>query len=233
MKLLEIFATALLTVGCTVNNNTAGTKMENNAHTITYLALGDSYTIGESVPAEQSFPYQLAAQLHDRKIDIADPQIIATTGWTTGALIAAIGSAQLTKKYNIVTLLIGVNNQYQGIDIATYHKEFTKLLNTAISLANGGAKHVYVLSIPDYSVTPFAANSDKEKIAKELAAYNAYNKQESERLHVSYIDITPISLQAANDASLLADDGLHPSGKMYGLWVEKLLPKVLEELDDN
>ena len=200
------------------------------ADTVTYLALGDSYTIGEAVPVADSYPYQLSAQLKANKLKAGIPKVIAQTGWTTSDLINAVSTANLNTKYSFVTLLIGVNNQYQHFDPEAYRTGFDQLVNTAISHAKGGKKNVFVLSIPDYSVTPFAKNSDTQLISSQIAQYNAINQGESLRLGVNYTDITPISLQAKNDLSLITNDGLHPSGKMYTLWVQQLLPQVLAKL---
>ena len=200
---------------------------ETNRPAYSYLALGDSYTIGESVPAAGAFPYQLETELIKAGYPISRPEIIATTGWTTDELISAINNSDLKdKKYDIVTLLIGVNNQYRGYNQETYRTEFIQLLNTAIAYANGNKKHVFVLSIPDWGVTPYADGRDRSQIAREIDQFNAINKQETQKAGVAYVDITPISKQAANDASLNAEDGLHPSAKMYGLWVKELLPVV-------
>jgi lysophospholipase L1-like esterase len=196
----------------------------------TYLALGDSYTIGESVDAKDSFPYQLTGQMASKGYNITAPKIIAVTGWTTGDLKNAIAQANLTSKYDIVTLLIGVNNQYRGYSQTDYRTEFVQLLNTAIGFANGNKLKVFVLSIPDYSVTPFAATSNKTKIAAEIDQFNAINKDESTKAGVNYLDITPISRQAATDATLIAFDGLHPSAKMYSLWVGQLALQVSAQL---
>jgi len=205
------------------------TKVINKA-TLNYLALGDSYTIGESVELSQSFPYQLKVSLMQQGYMVADPKIIAVTGWTTANLINGITQANLTQKYDFVTLLIGVNNQYQGKSQTQYRIEFVQLLNTAIAFANGNKKHVFVLSIPDYSVTPFAQNSDRTKIATEIDQFNDINFYESTQAGVNYLSITGISRQAAVDPSLIANDGLHPSAKMYSLWVNSLAPMVVNNL---
>ncbi|WP_295767871.1 SGNH/GDSL hydrolase family protein [uncultured Mucilaginibacter sp.] len=191
---------------------------------LSYLALGDSYTIGEAVPAEASFPYQLSAGLTKQQIKTAAPTIIARTGWTTDELIAAIKQRSITQTFDIVTLLIGVNNQYRGYNINTYRAEFVQLLNTAIAYAGGNKRRVFVVSIPDWGVTPFAQGRDRTQIAREIDQYNAINKEEALKAGVSYTDITPGSRNAATDAALVATDGLHPSGKMYSEWVAKLLP---------
>jgi lysophospholipase L1-like esterase len=226
MKLLvTLILTATLIPG---NGNMDSTQT--NRSPCTYLALGDSYTIGESVPAEESFPYQLAAELSKARYPVSQPEIIATTGWTTNELINAVSNDKKDKKYDIVTLLIGVNNQYRGYNQETYRTEFIQLLNTAIAHANGSKNHVFVLSIPDWGVTPFADGRDRSQIAREIDQFNAINKQETQKASVAYVDITSISKQAADDPSLNAEDGLHPSAKMYGLWVRELLPVVEKSL---
>lgn len=196
------------------------------ADSLNYLALGDSYTIGEAVPDTQSFPYQLAAQLHTQKLVVKKPTIIAVTGWTTDNLIAAIANSGLTgKKYDFVTLLIGVNDQYQGLSQDNYKVKFQQVLNTAIDFVNGDKTKVFVLSIPDWGVTPFA-NGNDAVIGPQIDQFNAINKSISTAAGVNYLDITAISRQAANDPGLIAQDGLHPSGKMYGLWVGELSVQV-------
>lgn len=211
-----------------VNNNTNS----NTDTALTYLALGDSYTIGEAVPQSASFPYQLRSFLKDRNIVVADPRVIATTGWTTDELSHAIQNAKLTTKFDFVTLLIGVNNQYRGYPLATYKKEFSALLQTAISFAKGNRKHVYVLSIPDWGKTPFGLNSSKniDDIAKEIDLFNDACKEITLAEGVSYTDITPISRRGLAEPDLVAGDGLHPGPKMYEAWVKLLAPKVIEQL---
>jgi len=196
------------------------------ADSLSYLALGDSYTIGEAVPDTQSFPYQLAAQLHAQKVFVRKPTIIAVTGWTTDNLIAAIANSGLTgKKYDFVTLLIGVNDQYQGLSQDNYKVKFRRVLNSAITFAGGDKTRVFVLSIPDWGVTPFAGGRDSV-IGPQIDQFNAINKSISTAAGVNYLDITAISRQAANDPALIAPDGLHPSGKMYALWVGELSEQV-------
>jgi lysophospholipase L1-like esterase len=190
----------------------------------TYLALGDSYTIGESVPFESSFPYQVYERLRVNGLDMAEPMIIAHTGWTTDELQAAIDPEALTPPYNLVTLLIGVNNQYRGKDIDNYDVEFTRLLEQAIELAGGKTGNVIVISIPDWGVTPFAADRDRETIGWEIDAFNKINYTRAKEAGVHYVDVTEISRTAGDDTTLLADDGLHPSAKMYALWTDKLVP---------
>ncbi|MFM6975723.1 MAG: GDSL-type esterase/lipase family protein [Sphingobacteriaceae bacterium] len=184
---------------------------------LSYLALGDSYTIGEAVTQAESFPYQLQQALSAKGIAVAEPIVIAQTGWTTDELIAAIQERKLKQTFDLVTLLIGVNNQYRGYALATYEKEFSELLQTAIAYAGGDPNKVRVISIPDWGVSPFAEKEgrDAAQVAEEIDAYNALNKLISMAARVSYIDITLHSRLASTDLSLLAADGLHPSGKMY------------------
>lgn len=195
---------------------------------LTYLALGDSYTIGEAVEQELSFPYQLVRELKAQEIQFANPKIIAKTGWTTDELQTAIETENVTQKFDIVTLLIGVNNQYRGNSPVTYRKEFKELLQTAIGYANGIKKHVFVVSIPDWGVTPFGKGSGKdiEVIASEIDAFNTINKAETLALGISYTDITSASRIAATDLALVATDGLHPSGKMYAEWALEVAKEV-------
>ncbi len=235
MKIVKLLLLSVVLLSCTDKGAedmpaTTQTTTSANNQSLTYLALGDSYTIGESVPAEQSFPYQLSAELNKLNYKVANPTIVARTGWTTDELIGAIKSRAITQKFDIVTLLIGVNNQYRHYDINTYRTEFVQLLNTALSYANGNAKNVFVLSIPDWGVTPFAAGQDANQIGNEIDAYNAINQQEATKAGVSYINITPISRVAKTDPSLTAADGLHPSGKMYGQWVQLLKEQVVKNV---
>ncbi len=188
--------------------------------TLTYLALGDSYTIGQSVPPEQAFPNQLANQLNGFKVNT--PTIIARTGWTTDQLIEVIDKSDIKgNTYDMVTLLIGVNDQYGGLSQENYRIKFEQVLNTAIKFAGGIKEHVFVLSIPDYGVTPFAHGNDAV-IGPQIDQFNNINREISANAKVNYVEITVISKLAANDPTLLANDGLHPSGKMYGMWVDKL-----------
>ena len=195
-----------------------------------YLALGDSYTIGESVAPDEAFPFQLAARLRAQGLDLAEPEIIARTGWTTDELQAAIDERAPRGPYDLVTLLIGVNNQYRERAAETYLPEFRALLEQAIAFAGQRAARVIVISIPDWGVTPFGRA--RENVAAEIDAYNVINRAETLRLGAHYIEITQDSRRALNDASLIAADGLHPSAKMYGEWVDKLAPlarSILQE----
>jgi len=196
----------------------------------TMLCLGDSYTIGESVAESERFPVQTISLLKGDGVDFVSPRIIATTGWTTDELQAAIDAAHINSTYDVVTLLIGVNNQYRGRSPEEYRQQFIKLLQQAITFAGNKPLHVFVLSIPDWGVTPFAAGSDRRKIATEIDLFSKINKEESAKAGANYLDITPVSRQAASDNSLVAHDGLHPSGKMYALWSQSLAEMIEKSL---
>jgi lysophospholipase L1-like esterase len=194
--------------------------------THTWLALGDSYTIGESVPEKDRYPVQTVALLKAQGIGFSEATIIATTGWTTQNLWDAIKNKPVKPAYTIVSLLIGVNNQYQGRSLEEYKEQFTILLQRSIELAGNKASHVFVLSIPDYSVTPFAQHADQSKIANEIDVFNSANRQIAEQYKVNYLNITTASRRAATDPSLLASDGLHFSGKAYLEWSQLLAPLI-------
>jgi lysophospholipase L1-like esterase len=187
-----------------------------------FLALGDSYTIGESVPASARWPMQLAGMLRAERIDVADPVIIARTGWTTDELSTAIDAAKIDdERFDLVTLLIGVNNQYQGRSSDEYRDQFRALLDRAIKFARGEPTHVIVLSIPDWGATPFAEGRDRGQIALDIDRFNAIACDETEKSGAHFIDITPISREHRTE---LAEDGLHPSGEMYKRWAQLVLP---------
>lgn len=196
----------------------------------TYLALGDSYTIGEQVPMQENFPYQTVAMLKKDNFDIADPVIIAKTGWTTDELAMAIREHNITDTFSVVTLLIGVNNQYRGRDVQNYTEEFTQLLDQAIAFAGGEPEHVFVVSIPDWGVTPFAEGKDREQIAKEINEYNAVKEAEAKARKCHYVEITESTRRNGNNALYLAEDKLHPSGKEYEVWAAKLAPMIAKAL---
>jgi lysophospholipase L1-like esterase len=198
------------------------------ASDLRYLALGDSYTIGESVAAERRWPMQLVRELRAHGVAVADPVVVARTGWTTDELSAALDQTRLDPPYDLVSLLIGVNNQYRGRDVEEYRGEFVALLERAIGYAGGHAARVVVLSIPDWGVTPFGARSgrDPAQIAQALDAYNAVAREESRRRHVAWVDITGISRRPDVAATLVADDGLHPSAAQYERWMRHALPVV-------
>lgn len=213
-----------------LNQTTMGLDMEQQKAKVSYLALGDSYTIGESVEQSERWPVQLVHKLRSSGVAIKDPEIVAKTGWTTDELIDAIDQAELKPSYDLVTLLIGVNNQYRGYPIDQQKKEFEILLKKAIEFAGNDTSRVFVVSIPDYGVTPFAEGKDREQIGKEIDVYNTVNFEICKKYGVAYFDITPISRKAATNDALTAGDGLHPSGEMYAQWVEVIHPLVEETL---
>jgi lysophospholipase L1-like esterase len=189
-----------------------------------YLALGDSYTIGQSVPETDRFPVQTKKWLAGQGLNVSEPQFIATTGWTTTNLQNALTTQNPAGPYDIISLLIGVNDQYRQHDTTGYRDNFSQLLNKSIQLAGGLRGHVFVLSIPDYSVTPFGQNLDIALIHLQIDQFNVINKEVTLQNNCQYLDITPLTREAINDPSLIAIDGLHPSGKEYKKWADLLGP---------
>jgi lysophospholipase L1-like esterase len=231
--LLNILILAFLFVfiiSCAKKNNTPTDNNNRLDTSKTYLALGDSYTIGESVAVSGRYPVQTINLLRQQNIKINDPDIIAVTGWTTTDLINALNSNPPKNHYTIVSLLIGVNNQYQHRTLEEYKTEFTELLNRSIAYTGNNRNHVFVLSIPDYSVTPFAAGLDTTKIASEINEFNNANKTISINAGVHYLDITFVSREAKNNLLFTTDDGLHPSAYQYEQWSALLAPMMQQEL---
>lgn len=194
-----------------------------------YLALGDSYTIGESVDPTDRYPVQAVRLFNGTDhLSCQDPDIIAVTGWTTGNLLEAVAPLKPAAPYRMVSLLIGVNNQYQGRSQSEYRDQFALLLQKSILLAGNDPSHVLVLSIPDYSVTPFGRTRDTSLIAAQIDSFNGINRSLAADYKVHYIDVTTESRKAASDASLIAADGLHFSGKEYGCWARLMEPWLRE-----
>jgi lysophospholipase L1-like esterase len=196
------------------------------------LALGDSYTIGEGVSAEQRWPVQLVKRLREQGVSASQPLILAETGWTTDDLSAAIRVADFSGPFDLVTLLIGANNQYQDRDLNEYRSQFRNLLRQAIAFTGGKPGRVLVLSIPDWSVTPFAEEDERwqpvrGQIAAQIDAFNQVNRAESENAGVLYLDITSLTRQKGCAPGWFAADGLHPSARIYGAWADLALPLVL------
>jgi len=200
------------------------------ADTVSFLALGDSYTIGESVDSASRWPVQLAEALTRSGVPVSEPTIVARTGWTTDELAQGIDEANVSGSFDLVSLLIGVNNQYRGRDLEEYRTQLRGLVSRAVDFAGGRPENVLVLSIPDWGVMPFAEGRDRARIGIEIDAFNEVKREEVEAAGAQYVDITRISRRAAEDAGLVADDGLHPSGTMYGLWVEAAVPVVEDML---
>lgn len=238
-NLLILLFVALFLNACSKNETKLIEPVDQNDNdtisvgNIKFLALGDSYTIGHAVNIDQRWPVQLADSLGKSSIDISDAEIIAQTGWTTSQLIRGIELEEPHGPYHLVSLLIGVNNQYRNQDTATYRSEFRELLQTAIASADSIPGHVIVVSIPDYGVTPFAQELDTDKISEEIDLFNRINYEETTKLSAEYVDITPISRRAKDEPDLTAGDGLHPSGKMYKECVELIYPVALEILQSQ
>ncbi|MBW6479219.1 MAG: SGNH/GDSL hydrolase family protein [Bacteroidales bacterium] len=220
-----------LSTGCSSDELPQKDKMPNPS--FSYLALGDSYTIGQGVAVPDRYPVQLQDKLIKSDIALDSLLIIARTGWTTDELSRGIDATVTHPPYDLVTLLIGVNNQYRGRDSEKYRDEFIMLLNRAIGFAGDEKGRVVVLSIPDWGVTPFASGRDRDKIAREIDLFNAINREESEKAGVAWLDVTKISRMAAGRPELLAPDGLHPSGLMYRMWVDELFPIAKKILTEN
>jgi lysophospholipase L1-like esterase len=197
----------------------------NDIPPLRYLALGDSYTIGEAVPADRRWPAALVQRMRSAGMSIDEPQIVAVTGWTTDELAQGMDAATLTPPYDLVTLQIGVNNQYRGRSAADYREQFAGLLARAIGLAGGHASRVVAVSIPDWGVTRFAREQGRDamQVASELDAYDAIARDETTRANARWVDVTAVSREHPD---LLADDGLHPSAAQYALWVDLIAPAV-------
>jgi len=189
-----------------------------------YLALGDSYTIGEGVEPADRWPVQLAAMLRERGIDVGEPEIIAQTGWTTDELAEGIDRAKPEGPYALVSLLIGVNNQYRGRPLEEYREQFRDVLQRAIELAGKDARRVFVVSIPDWGVTPFAEGRDRARIASEIDAFNRVNRAEAQAAGAAYVEVTEFTRRAGADTANLVADGLHYSGRAYREFALAALP---------
>ncbi len=220
----------LFLFSCESSSQNINSQSNNMTNGLSYLALGDSYTIGESVAENERWPVQLSKSLTKSGVEVGSPQIIARTGWTTDELKEKIISENITKTYDLVSLLIGVNNQYRGRSFEQFRTEFIDLLETALKFAGNKPERVFVVSIPDWGVTPFGGKGQNKTISEQIDLFNKVKKEETEKKGILYIDITPISRQALNDATLIATDALHPSGKMYQQWVEKISPELLKKI---
>lgn len=201
-------------------------------HYCTYLALGDSYTIGEAIPLDESFPYQTVQLLRKNGLHIHAPEIVARTGWTTLELAEHILHTRFSEGYDFVTLLIGVNNQYRGNSADDYKNDFEFLLKKALHFADDKNDHVIVLSIPDWSVTPFAKEHNAKKISEEINTFNNINAAIATQYKVHYINIAESTRESANDESFITTDGLHPSGKEYAKWAEQVAAFIEKTLNE-
>lgn len=238
-KIAGGFLSLILILSCSNDNNPEEQPIpetpnpEIPSREINYLALGDSYTIGQSVCETCRFPAQLKSRLSISLNATTTLKIIAQTGWTTTNLKTAVSAQNLASNYDLVTLLIGVNNQYQHKPFSLYEQEFPELLQTAISLAKGDPQNVIVVSIPDYAFTPFGQNtSNPEMISTEIDAYNSFAQSICLQNGVEFINITDITREGIQNPNLVATDGLHPSESAYAKFVERILPKALLALQD-
>lgn len=237
MKKMMSFLLAFILLNCqeidiepTDNNPVDNTPIVTSSDTLTYLALGDSYTIGESVPVDKRYPIQLADSLVADSDTYKDVRIIAQTGWTTDELQSGIASAtNLKDTYDLVSLLIGVNNQFRGWSLEEYKVEFRALLEKAIEFAGNDKNKVFVVSIPDYAYTPYG-NGDPN-ISQGIDDFNAANKAITDELEVKYFNITSISREGLSKPFLVANDGLHPSGEQYNRWINLMLDDVRKMLE--
>ena len=230
MRIIFLQILFLVFISCSYNNANESLMGEENVYQnqydstgLNYLALGDSYTIGQSVEVADRFPVILANDLKSKGLEFNAPLIIAKTGWTTDELEAGIFDADIQGTFDLVTLLIGVNNQYRGRSVEEFALQFEKLLTQAISFAGDDINKVIVVSIPDWGVSPFAEGRNREKIAMEIDLFNSTKKEICEAKNVKFVDITPISRLALNNSIFIAEDGLHFSGAMHQKWVDKII----------
>lgn len=228
MKLYLFLCCCVLCFSCVAPNSKQAIADSTNDTFINYLALGDSYTIGESVPKNQRWPILLSQAIRAKGYAIEAPKIIAKTGWRTDDLLGAMKSElKSSLKYDLVSVLIGVNNQFQGRSIEGYEKDLRTLFDQAIKQCKKGRKGVFVLSIPDYGATPYGAPR-AQSIGQDIDQWNVIYQKVALEYQLPWYDITPISRTASQNKRLVADDGLHPSGKMYQLWVNHIITKVVE-----
>jgi lysophospholipase L1-like esterase len=229
---LVVFGLLLFMMSCSSSSEALKpdeSEISDSPDNLSYLALGDSYTIGESIAEDLRWPVQLVNQLRNKGLEINAPRIIAKTGWTTDNLLNAIDANLGNERYDLVSVLIGVNNQYQNKSIIDYEADLKTIFTEAIQASKTGKEGVFVVSIPDYGATPFGA-SNAEEIGKEIAEFNDVLKKVSNQFDLSFFNITPISKMAKSDRSLVVKNGLLPSGKMYTLWVDLFFDEVLEKL---
>lgn len=227
-KLLQALSLVILLSNC---DSKIKKKASDYTGPVSYLALGDSYTIGTGIEQRNNYPSQLADSLTTLGFKVDTTHIIATNGWTTTDLKNGIAENEPPSDFNLVSLLIGVNNQYQWLDVELYKTEFRELLEQAIEFAGGESENVFVISIPNYGVTPFARTKEPETIRRKISEYNEIAEEISDEYNIPFINITPISEMAEDDLSLLASDELHPSAKMYSMWIEEMLPTVTQILE--
>ncbi len=233
-KILSVFIIFVLFYSCGSRNNIPerGEPETENQYNYSFLALGDSYTIGERVKQDERWPVQLVDKLRKQGFKMAPPKIIAQTGWTTANLYSAMESElNYTRKFDLVSILIGVNNQYQEKSKDEYEEDLRDIFKMALNYSKRRETGVFALSIPDYGGTPFAGENGEE-ISREIDEFNAIFKKVAKEFNVDFYNITPISREAARDEDLIAEDGLHPSGLMYRYWVEEIMEEITQKLPD-
>ncbi len=231
MKKIYFLLLGLILVSCNSTLDVVNNEEPENPN-YTYLALGDSYTIGESVIETERWPVQLAEQLRDRNYKVAPPKIIAKTGWTTRELLRGMDSElSIQRDFDLVSILIGVNNQYQGKLITEYEEDLRSIFRRAINHSKTGENGVFAVSIPDYGYTPFGA-SNQEEISAEIDRFNEVFKRVADEFNVPFYNITPISRNAGENPELIASDDLHPSGLMYKYWVDQFVNQVAGKLPE-
>lgn len=226
MRFLFLFAVFLAACATKIPVAPVSVAFSAPAGGTSYLALGDSYTIGEGVPAADRWPVQLARLAQAQGLPLQAPDLIARTGWTTAELQDAVRASGNHNTYGLVSLLIGVNNQYRGQGLATYRAEFRGLLSTAVRFAGGQPGHVVVLSIPDWGQSPFAQGRDRDRIGREIDQFNAVAQDECRQAGIACVDITPATRAAAGDAAQFTADGLHYTGPQMQQWAQQALPVV-------
>lgn len=227
-KLILLLAAVPLLFSCKDSSGSQNASSEEPVRNLSYLALGDSYTIGESVEPEMRWPVQLVDSLREREVNVDYPVIIAKTGWTTQDLLGGMDQKLDNEKFDLVSVLIGVNNQYQGKSIEAYEEDLHEIFQQAIAHSKNGKDGVFVVSIPDYGATPYG-EARSEEIAEEVAEFNSVFEDVAREYQLDFYNITPISKRGAGNESLVASDGLHPSGEMYSLWVAEFVGKVLSK----
>lgn len=229
-KVLYLSFLALLFTQCDQKIERKGdTAMDS----ISFLALGDSYTIGTRIDPEHNWPQQLQDTLTARNFIVDTTVVVAMNGWTTTDLLSEIEQRELSQPYNLVSILIGVNNQYQNKDLDIYRNEFREVIEEAIYFARGDTSRLFIVSIPNYGVTPFGQHRNPVIIKQELDIYNDIAKSIGAEYHIPFVNITPISEMAENDTTLLATDNLHPSAKMYSMWIQEMLPTVTNIIEND
>ena len=227
--LLQFLIISTLLLSCS-NMNETNSYLNAPPKPIRMLSLGDSYTIGTSVDVEERFPAQVIALLRHRGFEVTEIELVAQNGWTSGELLAGIRSSSVQGLFDFVTLLIGVNNQFRDYDPHEYQQDFRELLRIAIVFAGGRPERVVVLSIPDWGATPFARGMDREQISQDIDLFNQIKRFETQAVGAQYVDVTLLSRDVHDDPSLMAEDGLHLSGKMYSMWAELVVEIILPTL---